>query len=308
MKKTIIISSIFILNSCINPPTPTANLISEPIDNENSSYEYFRVKNLSKELERLDTPKIYLYPALMENQTGLPVISKNFGMMLFSTAQDLAPNIEVYLEESSFNTILENPIKGKRAFKIFGGLTAYNKDYLSISKGFDFGITWGKGRGDSDYDSQFRDTDSISKLSLDLFFMQNGKVYTKSTGTIKIHKINRGYDFGLSINGSGIGANAYTSKSEGVHNSIRRLLHNALFFMIKDVLHKQNLVKNTHPKVIQRDNFSNETPIHKAKKSILENVNNSTENIIDTSSSYSAISYTAGSIDEAENQFLNSLK
>jgi len=301
MKKLIIASNIIIFNSCINLPTPKVNLISESIQNETNSYEYFRIKALSRELKKLNIPTIYLHPALTENQTGLPIISQTFAMMLSSAAQDLAPSIEVYLMRNSFDTIVEDSNKKQRAFMMFGALTAYNKDYTSISKGFDFGITWGKGRGESDYDSQFRDTDDVSTMTLDLLFAQNGKIYTKSTGTIKIHRVNRGYDFGLSINGSGIGANAYTTKSEGIHQSIRRLLHNALYVMIRDIVEKQHLIKNSN---------SISVATSKLGRNDFRSINNiEYATPVDKFPSRARMSdVSRDSIDEAENQFLNSLE
>jgi hypothetical protein len=240
------------LSACVSKhkghyvPIPDASLSAGQIY-EIDTKEYREVREFSDYLAQQRIKPIYLVvenETMVQNETGdykgnLP---NTFRIATLSASADFAPMVRVLTGTQTIMKYYNNKKTRDRLFEIEGAITAYSKDNHIISSDIDFGLDFGSGRGESTTDNSFGNTDKVSSITLDIFFKQNGEIYTKRTATIDIKDTNRGYNFGLSVNYSGFGANAYQTKKEGIGKSLRRLLHYTLRGMLKDVIRTKSLI------------------------------------------------------------------
>ncbi|MDF1875248.1 hypothetical protein JHD48_05845 [Sulfurimonas sp. SAG-AH-194-I05] len=121
------------------------------------------------------------------------------------------------------------------AYIIEGAITEY--DVLQRgNRGVSLALHVGKGKGESDGNSEASDDDQTAKLTIDFNIIDAStgayvsKVHTSNS--IKIMKKSESADYGFSILGSGFGINASTSKEQGKHAAIRLLVDLSMIELI----------------------------------------------------------------------------
>ncbi|HIP11168.1 MAG TPA: hypothetical protein EYG73_00480 [Arcobacter sp.] len=226
-------------------PIPNAYIAPSIVQGQNSQ-EYTDALALGNDLVHKNSEPIYLFieDGYMKDESGngagtLPVVFKRLAMF---AAFDFRPKIHVYTSIGEFAKVLKDPKKRDRAFEIEGIISAYDENKEVIDSGIDFGLDFGNGKGSTDLDNKFRNTDKVSSLTLDIMFKQNGQMYTARSNTLDINYINRGYSSGLRINNSGFGTSAYHTKKEGIGKTLKRLLHASLHSMIQEVVQQKSLI------------------------------------------------------------------
>lgn len=219
----------------------------------------YQVKALRNTLDTRQVSPIYLYIEdnrndhnLMSNQSGnragLPV---TFRVLAMSVANEFGSKVEVYTGKTSFERVLSDPVKYGNAFEVEGAITGFDQHNQVISSGINFGLEFGEGSSQTTNNDRYRNTDRVSNLQVDVFFKQDGKIFVASSAEITIRSINRGYDFGLRINGSGFGLNSYNTKADGLGKSLRRILQFVYADLIEKVMKKKDPYFNARPRSAQ---------------------------------------------------------
>lgn len=178
---------------------------------------------------------------MLSNQSASTSVPETFRIMTMSVAQEFSPAAVIYTANKTFvNEVLKQPTKSSFGFELEGAITVFDDSSSVISSGVDFGIDFGGGKTETSHASDYRNTDKVTYMEIDIFLKQQGKIYSKSTGSIDITNSNRGYNFGLQINNSGFGINAYNTKRQGIGKSIRKLLYGMLNELISDAIYRTN--------------------------------------------------------------------
>jgi len=241
---------LFFLISCSKhiAPVPNVELKKSEIVSHKSE-EYKKAKRLSAYLVKNNIKPIYLFiedrHLKNESGTGAGALPNYFKQLAMFAAFDFQPKIEVYTSINKFAKLLQDPKTKDRAFEIDGIISAYNTNKNSISSSIDFGFDFGNGEGEGSADQRGRNRDTVSSLTLDMMFHQNGKMYAARSNTLNINKNARSYSFGLSINDAGFGINASNNKSEDVGEIMKRLLHHMLYELILEVLERKSLLSDS---------------------------------------------------------------
>jgi hypothetical protein len=316
-KYSLLVLSIFLLSACGTKydghiaHIPSVNLSPQKIYTPNSD-ELQKAKLYARYLVQKDIKPIYFFveakKLMMRDETGngTGTLPNNFRLSAMYAMDEFSPKIKVITGLNSY--LRANKDKNKRPllFEVEGALVAYDKDRHEINSGIEFGLDFGKGRGDTDVKDRFRNVDKVSSLGLIIMLKKDGEIFTKARGVIDIQQKGRGYNFGLSINNSGFGVSAFQRKKEGMGESIDRLLLHTLHSMIKDVVERKGLVQTrvvrprpTPP--IQQDVV--QPPIPQPKKPITQQIKRMDER-------HERIKKLEGSITltrEDEDDFLNKI-
>ena len=230
------------------PNIPSVSLTPNKIYNTNPS-ELQNAKAYSNYLVQKDIKPIYLYledkRVVMADETGngTGVLPNNFRFSAMYAIGEFAPKVKAITGLSGFKRLWKDKETRDLLFEVEGRISAYDQNRHEINSGVYFGLDFGKGKGDTNVRDRFRNVDKISSLTIKIMLKQNAEMYTQSKGTIDIKEKNRGYSFGLSINNSGFGVNAFQNKKEGIGESIDRLLLHILHVLIKDVVERKGLLE-----------------------------------------------------------------
>lgn len=276
MKGLILLSFIVLFSSCSSQkghsiPVPDTNFVSSSVHGQESQ-EYRNALLLANKMVKANIKPIYLFiesDSHMRDETGngagaLPHTIKRATMF---AAFDFRPKVQVYTSIGKYARLLQNPRLADTAFEIEGAITSFDENNEVIDSGIDFGLDIGKGKGETDGDSKFRNTDKVSSITLEIMFKQDGQMYSARTQTLDIKYMNRGYSFGLRINNSGFGATSYHTKKEGIGQTIKRLLHYTLHSMLQEVIQRKNLI-NTRKTPMKRVKYKKNIKKSYKKKNI----------------------------------------
>jgi len=228
---------------------PPVSIVPTRIYTPNSN-ELQDAKSYARYLVQKDIHPIYLFieakKIMMRDETGngTGTLPHNFRLSAMYAMHEFSPKVIVITGENSYIRANKNKDKRPFLFEVEGALVAYDKDRHEINSGVEFGLDFGKGKGDTDVKDRFRNVDKVSSLGLIIMLKKDGEVFAKSRGIIDIQEKGRGYNFGLSINNSGFGVNAFQRKKEGMGESIDRLLLHTLHSLIKDVVERKGLVQH----------------------------------------------------------------
>jgi len=276
MNKLILIYTVILFSACSSQkghslPVPDTNFVSSSVHGQKSQ-EYRNALLLGRKMVKANIRPIYLFiesDSHMRDETGngagtLPHTIRRATMF---AAFDFRPKVQVYTSIGKYARLLQNPRLADTAFEIEGAITSFDENNEVIDSGIDFGLDIGKGKGETDGDSKFRNTDKVSSITLEIMFKQDGQMYSARTQTLDIKYVNRGYSFGLRINNSGFGATAYHTKKEGIGQTIKRLLHYTLHSMLQEVIQRKNLIKTRKNSIKSARNKKKSNKMYKKKYS-----------------------------------------
>lgn len=198
----------------------------------NSKPVFHQDRNAVKIANKLDAKNaetIYLSIERAVNQAGggQDVLPSNLMMVSVGTASTFRPTVQVINNaKGTLKRIFKDPETNKRLYDVDIAIIDYIEGESSSSFGVDFGVEFGDGKGKTfGNGNPFRDSDTISKIRVQMLFNQSGFVMAKRVGTIGIGESTRGYYYGLRVNGSGFGIAASNTKKEGIGEAIEKLLH-----------------------------------------------------------------------------------
>lgn len=234
---SIIIS--FILSSC-SAPIPTIEHKEQKITSIQTK-QLDKIKILASELVRINAPTIYIYVekdgAVRESGTGAGELPKSMKRAVKSILMDFGPRVKVIDSASGIVFLLKNQKHIKnRIFSLNGAITMYDKNIMSQSSGIDTSINFGKSNGEGSSSGNFKDKDSLSILGMDFYLksMESNEILLyKTSSKITLKTTTRGYSFGIFINDGGFGMSAYKTLQDGVGLSVRKLLQESMYDLIK---------------------------------------------------------------------------
>ena len=245
MNKIILTSSlsIMLLGCSVPVPIPTVNLPEQQI-NAIHTVQLDKIRLLSAELVRINAPTIYIYvekdAAVNESGTGAGELPRSMRRQLKSLLLDFKPKVKVVDSIDGIVNILTVHKKDKtiesKIFTLNGGITQYDKDIMNQSTDFDLSIDFGGGDGEGTGNGNLKDKDSQTVLGMDFYLKSlksNDILVHKTSSKIDLRKTTRGYSFGLFINKGGIGASAYKTIKDGVGLSVRKLLQESMYNLIR---------------------------------------------------------------------------
>ncbi len=181
---------------------------------------------------------------MLQRKIDNPSLPRDFRVAAMYAATVFGDKVVVLTDRGIVAQYLNDKSKKDRVFQIEGAITGFNENGHIVDSGFDVGLDFGKGKGSTDTDSDFRNTDKVSSLTVSIFLKQNNRICAARKNKIDIHSSNRGYYMGVSINGSGLGFNAHRSKKEDVGEALDRVLYYSLHQMIKKVVGRQLIASN----------------------------------------------------------------
>jgi hypothetical protein len=242
---TISLSTAILYTGCVTPPAPTVEHKEQSISSIRTK-ELDKIAELAQKLELSNKQPIYLYVesdgAVNESGTGtgeLPVVMQR---QLKSILMDFGSKVKVVDSAETLIHLYNSDPNGltNRIFSINGAITMYDKNIMTQSSGFDFGIDFGKGSGETTSSSDFKDKDGLSILGMDFYFKRVDDIIAyKTSSKIDIKDTTRGYSFGISINNGGIGASAFKSIKDGVGLSVRKLLQESMYDLVSKAFNEQ---------------------------------------------------------------------
>ncbi len=189
----------------------------------------------SARLEAVNSEIIYLYIVSATNQSfgNDGSLANDFSMMAKSVASSFGPKVKVVINKIIAYQLYTDPKTKDNIYSVNIAISDYNANAESRSSSIDFGVEFGKGRGETIGDGNpYRNIDNISRIRLEMTFDTDGMIVAQRSAIIGISEVNRGYYFGMRVNGTGLGVSAYANKKEGVGNSVSKLLH----FMYGEIL------------------------------------------------------------------------
>jgi len=217
-------------------PIPTVEIQKSGVYHQTSK-ELEDAKAFGKELDEADISPIYLFMEEMKTSIPSSMLPYNIRLSTIYAGTIFGKKVIVIDNLSGVVNFIKDKKKRDRLFMVSGTITGFNKNRESKESGVDFGLDFGKGKGDSDVDNDFNNEDTLSSLTISIFFKKyDGKVVYSQKSTIDIHSSSRGYYFGISINGSGFGLKAYNSKKEAVGEALDRALYYSLHQLLKKAL------------------------------------------------------------------------
>jgi len=199
----------------------------------------------SARLEAINSEIIYLYIVSATNQSfgNDGSLANNFIMMAKSVASSFGSKVKVVINEMVAYKLYSDPKTKDNIYSVNIAISDYNMNAESRSSSIDFGVEFGKGRGETMGDGNpYRNIDNISRIRLEMTFDTKGMIVAHRSAIIGISEVNKGYYFGMRVNGTGLGVSAYANKKEGVGNSVSKLLH----FMYGEILEELTVTKTTN--------------------------------------------------------------
>lgn len=236
----ILISSL-LLSGCATAPIPEVQHQEQRISSIRTS-QLNQIERLKIDLDNSNTNTMYIYIDKdgSKNLSGRGVgeLPHRMRRLLTSILVDFGSKVKVIDSSSVAQSYLIHPNYQNDVYILDGAITMYDKDIMSQSSGFDFGIDFGGGSGEGSGNNDFKDKDKLSILGMDFYLRQNGFIKYKTSSQIDIKSTSKGYSFGISINNGGIGMSAYKSIKDGVGLSVRKLLQSSMHDLIYQVSHK----------------------------------------------------------------------
>lgn len=243
MKKILCIAIVLVFYGCVSAPVPEVKLDEQKISSVQTN-QLNKIKSFGNYLSLNNKKLLYLY---IENDGAVNESGINSGELppqmrrqLTSILMDFGDRVKVVDNPSTFITLHNIVDKDALYFSINGAITRYDKNIMSQSSGFDFGIDFGGGSTATNSSSDFKDKDSLTMLGVD-FYLKNldGIVLYKTASQIDIRNTTRGYSFGISINKAGIGMSAYKNIKDGVGLSVRKMLQESMYNLVRQVYDKE---------------------------------------------------------------------
>lgn len=243
MKTILYITIALILLGCVSAPIPKVKMSEQTITSVQTN-ELNKIKSFGNYLSSRDKRVVYLYiesdGAVNESGTGSEELPPRMRRQLTSILMDFGDKVKVVDNVNTFITLHNVVDKQALYFSINGAITRYDKNIMSQSSGFDFGIDFGGGSTEANSNTDFKDKDTLTILGVD-FYLKNldGIVLYKTASQIDIRSTTRGYSFGISINKAGIGMSAYKNIQDGVGLSVRKMLQESMYNLLRQVYSKE---------------------------------------------------------------------
>jgi len=230
----------FFLGGCISPPIPEVKSQAQRVTLIETE-ELKKVERLAKHMNLTNQEPIYIYVesdgGVNESGGGYGEIPEKMRRQINSILMDFSPKVKVVDSSLAITQLIAlNPDLLNNIYTLNGAITMYDKDIMSQSASFDFGIDFGGGKGEGSSDNSNKDKDSLSILGMDFYLKDTGGFLSyKSSSKIDIRKTTKGYNFGISLNNASIGASAYKSIKDGIGLSTRKLLQESMYNLIYQV-------------------------------------------------------------------------
>lgn len=206
--------------------------------------EFDKIKKFGKTMQELNVKPIYIYIDKdgSRNMSGVGAgeLPARMRRLLTSILVDFGDKVKVIDNSHVAVNMLSDPKFAPDIYILDGAITMYDKDILVQSSGFNLGIDFGGGTTKGNSNTDMKDKDKLSVLGVDFYLRQNGIISYKTSGKIDMRVTSRGYNFGISINNGGIGMSGYKTIKDGAGLSVRKLLQESMYDLIRQVVKNRN--------------------------------------------------------------------
>lgn len=206
--------------------------------------EFNKIKEFGKNLDLLNIRPIYIYidrdGSRDMSGSGGGELPPRMRRVLSSILVDFGVKVKVIDSGQTVINMLSMPEYLNDIYILDGAITMYDKDIMAQSSGFNLGIDFGGGDGEGNSNTDTKDKDKLSVLGMDFYLRQNGIITYKTSGKIDMRVTSRGYNFGVSINSGGIGMSGYKTIKDGAGLSIRKLLQESMYDLIRQIIRARN--------------------------------------------------------------------
>jgi len=228
-------------------PAPVPDVESEHKEQKITTIqtkELDKIKEFGRTLQDLNIKPIFIYidrdGSRNMSGTGAGELPAKMRRLLTSILVDFGEKIKVIDNRTIAARMLSDPKFASDVYILDGAITMYDKDIMVQSSGFNLGIDFGGGTTKGNSNTDTKDKDKLTILGVDFYLRQNGIISYKSSGKIDIRTTTRGYNFGISINNGGIGMSGYKTIKDGAGLSVRKLLQESMYSLIKQVVRSRN--------------------------------------------------------------------
>jgi len=232
--------STLLLTGCGVAPIPTVHQQEQTIRSIHTA-QSSQIDKLRMQINQSNIEGLYLMvdPNYAGNMSGAGAgeLPSNVIILLKSILADFGKKVHV-IDAETYDYCISNPVSAKNTYIVSGAITMYDKDIMSQSSSFNFGVDFGGGRGKGNGDSDFKDKDKLTALGVDFYLLYKGVITKKTSSKIDIRSTTRGYNFGVSINNGGIGMSGYKTIKDGVGLSVRKLLQSSMSNLISQIINK----------------------------------------------------------------------
>ncbi len=245
MKNIILFLIIFFISGC-GFKQPKISKDEQKFESPMRNKTFFT--NAFQKLNRLMTifevPKIRIQVKPIENRTAsskLPFDIRTFietPLVLYISNLDLIAYEPEFREKEMTVTGYRPQGIGKTLpdLVINGAITQYDKNFISNSKGLNVDVEAGKGKGATTFMGELNNDVSKSQIAIDLkVYKYFDRSYLSGIATqnkIKISKYDRSGNFGLFLNGTGLGVSKSTSFKQSEDEALRILSEYSLLQLI----------------------------------------------------------------------------
>ena len=246
IKKISILSClVFFIVGCSPAPVPDVESVhKEQKITTIQTHELNKIKTLGRTLEELNIRPIYIYidkdGSRNMSGTGAGELPAKMRRLLTSILVDFGEKVKVIDNITVAGRMLSNPKFSPDIYILDGAITMYDKDIMVQSSGFNLGIDFGGGKTEGNSNTDTKDKDKLTILGMDFYLRQDGIITYKTSGQIDMRTTTRGYSFGISINNGGIGMSGYKTIKDGAGLSVRKLLQESMYNLIKQVVKGRN--------------------------------------------------------------------
>ncbi len=247
IKKISVIGSLFALTIVGCSPAPVPDVESQHPEQKITTiqtHQLDKIQKFGKMLEDLNVKPIYIYidkdGSRNMSGTGAGELPPTMRRLLTSILVDFGSKVKVIDSHGVVANMLTLPQFSKNIYILDGAITMYDKNIMVQSSGFNLGLDFGGGKTATNSNTDTKDKDKLSMLGVDFYLRQNGIIEYKTSGKIDMRVTSRGYNFGVSINNAGIGMSGYKTIKDGAGLSVRKLLQESMYDLIRQIVRHRN--------------------------------------------------------------------
>ncbi len=247
IKKISVLGSLFALMIAGCSPAPVPDVESQHPEQKITTiqtHQLDKIQRFGKMLEDLNVRPIYIYidkdGSRNMSGAGAGELPPTMRRLLTSILVDFGPKVKVVDNTSVAVKMITSAKTSGDIYILDGAITMYDKNIMVQSSGFNLGLDFGGGKTATNSNTDTKDKDKLSMLGVDFYLRQNGIIEYKTSGKIDMRVTSRGYNFGVSINNAGIGMSGYKTIKDGAGLSVRKLLQESMYNLIKQIIRHRN--------------------------------------------------------------------
>ncbi len=190
---------------------------------KNVTRHHFKIVDFRNMLDKNSVKPIYIYLQALTSDVPSSELPR-LKHLTQSVLSDFGSKVVVITSATEANKYFKN----SRFYILEGGITAFDKSIESESSSINLSLKI----GDSKNKDKFKNKKKLSQLIGDFYFKQNNIVTYKTTSSLNIREVNKGYKFGIDVYGVSLGVNSFKNIKDGLGLSVRKLIEASMIDLI----------------------------------------------------------------------------